>query len=99
MIAIAAGVMIFIAVLIQAAPFVSEIKGLVDDAGIDTSYGIILIKTVGVCALCQFTSDCCRDNGQNSLASRVELAAKLTIVVISFPMFQKILATAAELLA
>lgn len=97
-ITIAGGAMIFLSVLLQISPFINEIKNLTESAGISTDYTMILIKTIGICALCRFTADCCRDTGQQSLASRVELAAKLTIVLISLPLFEKILSTATALL-
>ncbi len=99
MIAVAAGVMIFLSVLTQISPFFRELNELINKAGVDSSYGVILIKTIGICAVCQFTSDCCRDNGQNSLASRVELAGRLSILIISLPMFENILSAAAGLLS
>ncbi len=97
-IAIAGGAMIFLSVLFRISPFINEINKLTESAGISSDYGSILIKTTGICALCRFTADCCRDTGQQSLASRVELGAKLTIVLISLPLFEKILATATSLL-
>ncbi len=96
--ALAGGIIIFLSVILQITPFINEISELVSSAGIDTDYGMILIKTIGICAVCQFTSDSCRDMGQSSLASRVELAAKLSIILISLPLFEKILNTAADLL-
>lgn len=97
-IAIAGGAIIFLSVLFQISPFINEINKLTESAGISSDYGMILIKTTGICAICRFTADCCRDTGQQSLASRVELGAKLTIVLISLPLFEKILTTATALL-
>lgn len=97
-IAISAGVIIFISVLSGITPIVNEVYKLVNNAGVSTEYGKILLKTVGICLACQFTADSCRDAGQSSLATRVELAAKVSVVVISIPLFEKILSVATELL-
>lgn len=97
-IAISAGVIIFVSVLSEITPLVNEVYKLVNTSGVSAEYGEILIKTVGICLACQFTSDSCRDAGQSSLATRVELAAKVTVVIISIPLFEKILGVAAELL-
>lgn len=99
LIAISAGVMIFLSILSEITPFINEIYRLVSSSGVEPSYAVILIKAVGICALCQFTSDCCRDNGQSSLASRVEFAAKLSILLISLPLFRTILSAASGLIS
>lgn len=97
-IAIAGGAMIFLSVLLQAVPVFSEITALSGKSGLDGNYAVILIKTAGICALCSFTADCCRDNGQQSLASRVELGARITIILTALPLFENILETASSLL-
>lgn len=97
-IAIAAGVIIFLSILSDITPFVNEVYKLVNSSGMSTEYGEILLKTVGICLVCQFTSDSCRDAGQSSLATRVELAAKVTVVIISIPLFEKVLSVATGLL-
>lgn len=95
---LAGGTAIFLIVLSKVSPLINEIRALLPETNMDVSYGVILLKTVGICALCQFTSDVCRDNGQAAIASRVELAAKLTIVLIALPMFRKILGAVSQLL-
>ncbi len=97
-IAVAASAVLLIQILSRITPIINEINTFVSAAGIDSSYGIILIKTVGICFVCQFVSDACRDAGQASLASKVELASKISIIVISLPLFENILNTAAGLL-
>lgn len=97
-IALAGGVILLLSVLSQISPFVNQIFSLMNEYHIDTDYGKILIKTVGVCIVCQFTSDCCRDSGQSSLASKVELGGKLTILLAAMPLFEKILSAVSGLL-
>ena len=55
------------------------------------------MKTIGVCFVCQFTADACRDAGQSSLASKTELAARIAVIVISLPLFRDILETVSGL--
>lgn len=98
-IAISAGVIIFIAVLSNITPLINEVYKLMNNSGIGDEYGTVLLKTVGICLVCQFTSEACRDAGQGSLATRVEFASKVTIIIISIPLFEKILSITAELLS
>lgn len=95
---IAAGAVVLIALLSGLAPAFSEIKNLLSSAGLSASYSQILFKTMGICFLAQFAADSCRDAGENVLASRVELAGKLAIVVLSLPLFENIAKTAADLI-
>lgn len=97
--AIGAGTLIFTAVLTKILPVISELQILINAAGEASEYGGILIKTVGICFLCQFASDCCRDAGQSSLASRVELAGRAAILIIAMPMFEKLISVAISLIS
>lgn len=61
--------------------------------------GGILLKALGVAFLAQICSDICRDCGENSAASGVELAAKLEILLLCLPMLERVLDTAREVLS
>ncbi len=95
---VAAGAVILISVMQRTAPVVREISELSDRAGISSAYGRVLLKTIGICFLCQFTADTCRDSGQSSLASKVELAGKIAVLLTALPLFEDILQIAAGLL-
>ncbi len=97
-IAVSAGGVILLSILSQTSPVINEIGQFIKGAGIDGTYGSVLIKTIGICFLSQFTADTCRDAGQNSLASKVELAAKISVTVLSLPLFEAVLQTAAALI-
>jgi len=90
---VAAGVIIFIAALSAVPPIASRLRALVSDTGISAEFGGILFKSLGICFLCQFASDACRDAGQSALASKVELAGKLMIVVLALPMIEALTQT------
>ena len=67
-------------------------------AGTEQEHIQILFKCLGVCILSQIGSDTCRDCGENAIASKVELAGKLTILIIGLPLFSDLLSIAVELL-
>lgn len=89
--AVSAGAVILILLLTNISPIISGIGSYLSRAGMDGTYGTVLIKTVGICFLCQFTSDACRDAGQSSLASKVELASKISVILTALPLFENIL--------
>lgn len=94
---IAAGVVILFAIFSGVQPAVGEIGKLLSATGLSANYAVILLKTLGICFLAQFAADACRDAGESALASNVELAGKIAIVVISLPLFENIVQTAAKL--
>ena len=97
-IVIAAGIIILIEMLSSLAPAIRQIQTLLSSAGLSSSYALILFKTLGICFLAQFAADSCRHAGENALASKVELAGKITIVILALPLFEKIAQTAVGLI-
>ena len=70
----------------------------INNLGVSGEYTDILIKSLGICMICQFVSDTCRDCGQSSLASKVEFASKTVIIITALPLFGNILNTAMDLM-
>ena len=75
--AIAAGSILMIGILLGFSPAAEQIRLLLDSSGLDGEYAEILFKSLGICFLAQFAADACRDAGESALASRVELAGKI----------------------
>ena len=98
LLAIGAGVIIFVLVLNQIPQALSQINTLLSRAGMPLQYGQVLFKALGICFLCQFSSDACKDAGQSALASKVELAGKLMMVLLALPMLEDIINTAVALM-
>ena len=97
-ISIAAGVIILFEIFSNISPAIRQINTLLSSAGLSAEYTVILFKSLGVCFLTQFAADSCRDAGESALASKVELAGKIAIVVLSLPLFEKIANTAVGLI-
>ena len=98
MLSVGAGIIIFIVILSVISPVIEQIKELGRVAYIGNDYTNILIKALGICFICQFTSDACKDASQTALASKVELAGKLMIVTLALPMMKEILTIAISLI-
>ena len=97
-ISLISGVVIFASVLSRIVPAISQIKELISATGMSAQYGMILFKSLGICFLTQFAADSCKDAGEGALASKVELAGKISIVIIALPLFEKITQTAVSLI-
>ena len=79
-------------------PALSSITDMLSASGVSGEYTIILIKTLGTCFLAQFAADACRDAGESSLASKVELAGKVAVILMALPLFEAIANTAITLI-
>lgn len=97
-VALAAVSVILLFIIISASDLFSEIRELFDSFGIDPEIVKITLKALGICYLTGFAADVCRDFGQTSLASKVELAGKVTVVILTLPFVKQILRVATELM-
>ncbi len=97
-ISIAAGIAVFLGLLKTVTSSVFSLRNIMNQAGIDVGYFMIVLKSLGICLITGFISDACRDAGQNTLASRAELVGRCAIFVISVPLLEQILNIALELI-
>lgn len=93
------GVIILISVLSFLPIITDKITQLMSETGVNSKYISILIKALGICFICQFASDICKDAGQSALASKVELAGKVMILISALPLIEEVLNTATALLS
>ena len=78
-------------------PLLTYINSLFESTGL-SEWGGAILKALGVAFIVQICSDICRDCGESSAASGVELVGKLEIVLLCLPMLEKIIKTAWEVL-
>lgn len=98
LISIAAGIIIILEIFSNISPAIKQVSTLLSSAGLSSDYLGILLKSLGICFLAQFAADSCRDAGESALASKVELAGKIAIVILSLPLFESIAKTAVSLI-
>ena len=93
----AGGVIMLLVIIAQIAPQIDYINGLwlADGFG---EYAAPLVKSLGVALVAQTASDICRDMGETSAASKVELAGKAEIMLLCLPLIGELLGFARELL-
>ena len=70
----------------------------INRANINGKYFTVAIKSVVIAILSQFVSDTCRDFGSSSLASKVELAGKISIFLICLPLIEELFSVIIKLL-
>ncbi|MEA4882879.1 MAG: stage III sporulation protein AD [Clostridia bacterium] len=82
----AVGVVVFMMAASRLAQFVSVLTQLADAAGVSRIYLDTVLRVVGVAYLAAFGAQVCRDAGEGALASKVELAGKVLILMMSVPL-------------
>ena len=66
--------------------------------GLDQEGWPILLKALGVAVLTEIAASVCRDSGETGLATWVETAGKLEVLLLSFPLIKTVLDTVTEIL-
>lgn len=84
--------------LSEFSQFFSELRAITGKLGAASEYISVVLKVLGLCIITQLAADICRDAGQQSIASRVELGGKLTCLAVSLPIFKDILEHTVELI-
>ncbi|MDD5016920.1 MAG: stage III sporulation protein AD [Eubacteriales bacterium] len=84
-VSIVAGLIIFIYVLDYLITAVDYIKDIVTNYDIPYESITIVLKIIGIAYICEFAVQILKDTGESSLASKVELAGRVFIIVLSLP--------------
>ncbi len=84
-VSIVAGLIILIYVLDYIATAVEYVRDVISKYDIPyESIGIVL-KIIGIAYICEFAVQILKDTGETSLSSKVELAGRVLIIVLSLP--------------
>ncbi len=96
-IAIVGSIIIFVSVLLNLSGAYETVKSILKVSSVNTTYISILLKSVGICFLTEFASDCCLDAGQRALANNIAIAGKVIILITAMPLYKDVLDTVLSL--
>lgn len=91
LIMLSAGIIVFIFCLSQISEIIVFLKAISEKAGIDIVYLGIVLKILAIAYIASFASEICKDAGAGSLASKVEFAGKIFILVLAIPILMAVL--------
>ena len=91
-------VLIFSVILIEMIPAFSTMRNLMAQVSFSSEYIKIIMKCLGICYLTEIGSQLCKESGQLAISSKIELAGKVMVLVLSLPMFEELLKTALNLI-
>lgn len=98
LLSLAAGVSMLMIIIASAQPVFTQVMTIFEYTHMPNAYIGILVKALGICFLTQLASDVCKDAGEASIASKIELAGKFSILILSLPLFAEILSIASILI-
>jgi stage III sporulation protein AD len=84
-VSIVTGLVIFIFLITKLNSVMSVLKYFASKANIDVLYFSTILKVIAIAYISEFGAQICRDAGEGSIASKVELAGKVLIMVIAIP--------------
>lgn len=90
-ISIVAGTLIFLYMISRISSVLQLLQELALKANIEFVYLDIVFKILGISYLASFCSEICRDAGEGNLASKVEFAGKILILVLAIPILMAVL--------
>lgn len=98
LLSIAAGLVILILIMRQVEAVIELINQLARQARIDMIYFNTIIKIIGIAYIGEFGAELTRDSGEGTLASKIELATKIIIMVIAIPIMLSLIETILRLI-
>ena len=78
-------------------PLISFLKELEALGG--EEYLTVMLKSLGIAIVTSLTSEICRDSGEASVASRVELFGKCEIIILALPILKSLIKLMSEVLS
>ncbi len=92
------GVLIFILVLRKMGAVIGLFRDLSRLARVDELYLTTLLKILGIAYIAEFGAQICRDAGEGTIASKIEMVGKILILVLALPIFAAIMEVIIRLL-
>jgi stage III sporulation protein AD len=98
MLALGFGVLVFILVLSKMGEIITVFRDLTQKAQVDEFYFITLLKILGIAYIAEFGAQICRDAGEGTIASKIEMAGKVLILLLALPILTAVLEVVVRLL-
>ena len=97
-ISIVCGILIIAICQDKIIGIINLFKDLNNKTNIDFKYLDILLKITGIAILTEFAVSICKDSGENSIASKIDVGGKVIIISLSMPIIQALLDTVLKVL-
>ncbi|MGO1470844.1 MAG: stage III sporulation protein AD [Tissierella sp.] len=90
-VSIITGIIIFSLILNKLIYVVDVMRDLSLRANLEIEYFSTILKIIGMSYIIEFGSQICRDAEQNSIAMKIELAGKVSIMILAIPILMSLM--------
>lgn len=97
LVSIGAGAVMLAAAVSRLMPVIGRLEELLSGTGAG-DYLPFVLKALGICLVTQLAADICRDAGQQTIASNVELVGRVAIFAAAMPLLGSLLTLAVEII-
>ncbi len=92
------GAIVFLSAAGSLREVLAVLMKLSEQAGVNVIYLTTIFKMIGIAWLTEFFCQVCRDAGSSALAVKVEFAAKIAILMLTFPVLTAVLESVISIL-
>lgn len=90
-VSVVTGLIIIMLIMFRLASVLEALQGMTRRINVDTVYISTIFRIVGIAYIAEFGAQVCRDAGETSIASKIELAGKVIIMVLAVPILMALL--------
>lgn len=98
MVTLLTGIIILFWCVVNIIPVIDKLQYFIEETSMPNEYGMIIFKSIGLTFIVQLISDICKDAGETAVSYKLELVGKIAILLISLPLFEKIISVVLEML-
>ena len=98
-ISVAGCIFIFIFILAKMKDIISLLDRLSDLTSVSREYVKIILKITGITFISEIASDISKDCGYTAVSNQVQIFGKITVLVISLPVFTELISKIGGLLS
>ncbi|WP_047151482.1 stage III sporulation protein AD [Aneurinibacillus tyrosinisolvens] len=92
------GIIIFLFLIGKISDVIRMLEKMAMQANLNIVYLDTILKIIGIAYIAEFGAQVTRDAGQGAIASKIELAGKVLIMVMAIPILSVIIETIIQLL-
>ena len=97
-VSIIAGVVILLMCVDTISGIINLLQDIASKTNINGEFLKILIKITGIAMLTEFAVSICKDSGESSVASKIDIGGKIIIISMSIPIIRALLETVLKIL-
>ncbi|MBR5713243.1 MAG: hypothetical protein IKX58_00435 [Clostridia bacterium] len=89
-VAVSGSIVILLATITEFTGIAESAHDMMKRFGLDEGIWMLVVKVIGISYITQTASDICRDCGENTLASKMEICGRIMLFSAAMPMFMKL---------